>query len=151
MYRFDIKFPCGPRQLLERSMCSVDDYEKHMPNVTRERVVSREERDGGGEEMTVEFCAESAIPAIARPFMKRTDIMWEETFVIDHEANTVDWRVKTPVMTEYVNCSGTSRIYGRGGGSRLEIEGTLVIDPPRERPASRWQFRAPSPRRSNCS
>lgn len=134
MFKFHSRdrFPCSAKDLLLRTMYHFDEYEKFAPNVTRVDVLSREKLDDEREKITVNVFADAALPPIARVFGQPTDMAWKEYYWVDLEKMVVDWKVETPVFTEYVDCRGTSSCRDtQGGGSELVINGDFEIRTPR--------------------
>ena len=113
---------------MDRSMVDFTEYAAFMPSVTRIDVLSREKRSDGREYITVQVFADMQLPAIARAFVGRGDMHWKEYYVVDHEKLTADWKVETPVFTEFVDCKGTSWIEEHAGGARMVVKGVMTID-----------------------
>jgi hypothetical protein len=130
-FNFHERFPCSPRDIVMRTMYHFDEYEKFAPNVTRVEVLSREKLDDGREKVSVHVFAEGALPPIAKVFAKSNDMDWKEYYWVDLEKLVVDWKVETPMFTEYVDCKGTSCGREAPGGSEIVIPGDFVISPPR--------------------
>ena len=130
MYRFHLEetFPAAPREVLDRSMVDFSEYEKFMPNISRIQVLSRGVKPDGREHISVQVFADMQLPAIARPFFKKSDLTWKEFYVVDHEKLTADWQGETPVFTDYVDCKGTSWIEPADSGARMVVKGTMTID-----------------------
>lgn len=133
MYNFFFKetFPCGGEELIRRTMYDFSEYTKFAPNVTGIDIISREKQEDGREKIVVRVYVNVSLPGPVKAVFNFTEMDWKEHYIVDLENKTVDWKVETPVFTEYVDCGGTS--YSNelpGGGSELVIKGSMNVRTP---------------------
>jgi hypothetical protein len=103
---------------------------KFAPNVTRVEVLSREPLDDGREKVAIRVYAKAIFPAAVRTIFNISDMDWKETYIVDLKKNTVDWKVETPMFTEYVECGGVSSARAVPGGCEMAATGTMKIKIP---------------------
>ena len=132
MYRFNMKepLPCTAREVFERTLSNFDEYAKFTPNVTRAEVLSREKTGENREKITVRVFAEGWLPPLARAIFNQKEVDWKEFYDVDKEKLTADWKVETPMFTEYIDCKGTSSCHDAPGGSEVIITGAMSIGLP---------------------
>jgi hypothetical protein len=104
----------------------------YLPNVREIKVESRKE-DGALVKMVNVWKGGGEIPAAARAFLSEAMLSWTDRATWDSEKRTCDWAVETHAFTEAVSCTGQNRFVDEGGKTRLEIRGTLTIDPKKVR------------------
>ena len=129
MVKFHMKesFPIPPREFIERTMYRFDEYEKFAPNVTHVDVLSQEKLPDGREEIVARVFAEGWLPPMARAWFKQEDMNWKEHYIIDFEKLEVDFRIETPMFTEYVKCSGRNFVRAKAGGCEVLMDAEMNI------------------------
>ena len=134
MYKFHLTqdYRATPAAVVEYSMGRFEECAEYMPNVERIQILSRERTAPHIEKLNAEVFAESQIPKIAQPFMKKSDLHWKEFYTIDYEKNTVSWVVEPPVFPDAVECHGTSYFNVKGDGCEMVLEGMLDIGIPKQ-------------------
>jgi hypothetical protein len=103
------------------------DLVDFLPNI-RAIDVKRRTDSGSRTELLNEWHGGGEIPAAARAFLSESMLSWSDHATWDESEWTCAGRIETHAFTEAVSCSGKNRFVEVDGGTRLEIEGELVID-----------------------
>jgi len=131
MVRFNFRetFPSGPEEFIRRTMYDFD-YVKFVPNITRVEQLYRETLEDGREIIAVRVFAKADIPAAIRAVFKMSIMDWKEIYTVDMKNLSVDWRIETPMFTEYVECGGASNFKAVAGGCEMTVSGSMRIKTP---------------------
>jgi hypothetical protein len=108
-----------------------DDIHKvvsYLPNVQSIEVTSRKE-DGPVVELVNEWRGGGDIPAAIRAVLSESALAWTDYATWNSDALTCDWRTQTHAFTDALTCRGTNTFVSDGNETRLEIRGSLEVDP----------------------
>jgi hypothetical protein len=130
--RADVNLP-HPRPLVFRVYRDrTPELLPYLPNVRAITVESRRE-DGDVVEMVNTWKGGGEIPKAARAFLSEAMLSWTDRAKWDEKTFVCEWKVETHAFTEAVSCTGTNTFVDDGGETRIEIRGTLSIDPKKVR------------------
>jgi hypothetical protein len=101
-----------------------------MPNIEGVEVLSREEQPPVVKLYNRWQGAQSDVPAVARPFVKKELISWFDRAAWNEETLSCEWKIEAVVGRDCFSCMGTTVITADGEDrSHFTLEGELSIDP----------------------
>ena len=105
---------------------------KHMPNIDECEVLSREEAQPLVKLYNRWQGAQSDVPAVVRPFIKKELIAWFDRAAWNEETLACEWEIEAVVGRECFTCRGQTVISATGeNSSQFHLLGQLTIDPDR--------------------
>lgn len=129
--RTSVRIPFPPETVFTALRDRVTELRPYLAGIHRISVVSRVERDGRIETV-VEWCAGAGAAAPIRAVFGEWAFAWTDYAVWDEKALTVDWRTETRALGRALTCGAHDAfISDGGGGTVLEIDGALELDPKR--------------------
>jgi hypothetical protein len=108
-----------------------DDMAKvvsYLPNVRSIQVTSRKE-NGAVVEMVNEWRGGGDIPAAIRAVLSESALAWTDYASWDSSTFRCDWRTQTHSFSDALVCRGSNLFAAEGNATRLEIRGSLELDP----------------------
>jgi len=122
-----------PAQLVFETMRDrTPDLVAILPNIEGVEVLSREEQPPLVKLYNRWQGAQSDVPAVVRPFVKKELISWFDRAAWNEETLSCQWEIEAVVGRDCFSCKGHTVITPQGDDrSEFELKGELTIDPDR--------------------
>lgn len=101
---------------------------ERMPNVDEIIVDSREEDGELVHLVNIWHAAETEVPAVARPFIKRELLSWIDRATWNEDELTVEWDIELGFLPDAITCRGFNEFEEFDGITRVTMEGELIVD-----------------------
>lgn len=102
------------------------DVARHIPDIERITVVSREEVPGGVR-LHNEWVAQREIPAVAQRFLRPEHLRWDDHATWQDEGYVCDWVIRPRAFTDAVTCHGRNVFVDDGDDTLVRMQGVLEI------------------------
>lgn len=122
----EIPFPA--EEVFKTHRDKLPEMVEQMPNVEKIVVESREEDDEKVHLVNIWHAAETEVPAVARPFIKRELLSWVDRATWDEDELTVEWNIELGFLPEAITCRGFNEFEEFDGVTRVTMEGELIVD-----------------------
>lgn len=100
----------------------------YMPNIDKIVVDARDEDDELVHLVNTWHAAETEVPAIARPFIKKELLSWIDRATWNADEHTVEWDIELGFLPEAITCRGSNEFEEFDGITRITMEGELTVD-----------------------
>jgi hypothetical protein len=100
---------------------------QYIPDIREIRVHKVDENDDGAE-IHNEWISDTEMPRGINKIIRPEHLRWDDYATWNDGNHWVDWRIKTRVFTDSVQCSGRNRFVDEGGKTRVILEGDLQIN-----------------------
>lgn len=122
------EFPFSAEVVFKTFRDRMDEYVKHVPNITDIKIKSREDVDARITKMQCDWGGLGQIPSVIRNILKPEMIRWEDWQTWDAEKLTNDWIIKPFYFREFVKCEGQWRYEPLGENrSRAVCKGVFIV------------------------
>lgn len=122
----EIPFPA--EQVFKTHRDKLPEMVEQMPNVDEIVVDSREEDGELVHLVNTWHAAETEVPAVARPFIKRELLSWIDRATWDADELTVEWDIELGFLPGAITCRGFNQFEEFDGITRVTMEGELIVD-----------------------
>jgi hypothetical protein len=101
-----------------------------MPNIEKVEVLNRDEKPPVVHLYNRWHGAQSDVPSVLRPFMKKELLTWHDRAAWDSERLACDWQIEAAIGKDFFSCEGTTNIVADGDArSTFSLRGELRVDP----------------------
>lgn len=122
------EIPFTAEQVFKAHRDQLPKLVEQMPNVDEIVVESREEDGELVHLVNIWHAAETEVPTVARPFIKRELLSWVDRATWNEEELTVEWDIELGFLPDAITCRGFNEFEEFDGVTRVTMEGELIVD-----------------------